>query len=491
MSEKPISYAVIRGKVIDTDLIEFGGRGGDINFLAPDPDKIARLLPLGSPARMSDLYRLSFDEILDYLEELGKLLEFSRNEYMQEACEASYFTAPVTPGLVRGFYEGMPQMFERHHVRRWVEAQIPIPYLEGWVEENIDGTVQGIRAFGSRALHIVAGNGPVLGAMTMQRGAVTRSDTIIKAPSNDPFTTGAIARTMVDFAPDHPITKHFSVAYWRGGDESFEKQLYQPHNIEKIIAWGGMASVKHVTRYIQPGLELMSLDPKRSASIVGRDAVTSEELLRETARRLAADVGTLNQTACVSSRVCYVQCGTDDTGLETISRLGSMVYEEIMNLPADVSTRPKRYDPALKSEVDALRISEEWYEIFGGQDGEGAVIVSRTPDAVDFVDLLADRTVNLVPVDTMDEVLGVVDASTQTIGVFPESLLHELRDQLALHGGQRLVALGYVFVGPGFIGPQDGLEPLRRMVKWIVSQEASTTLAPMWERKAGDSKFVA
>ena len=36
---------------------------------------------------------------------------------------------------------------------------------------------------------------PVLGALTIIRGAVTRGDTLIKVPSNDPFTTGAIART--------------------------------------------------------------------------------------------------------------------------------------------------------------------------------------------------------------------------------------------------------------------------------------------------------
>ena len=68
---------------------------------------------------------------------------------------------------------------------------------------------------------------------------------------------------MADMAPDHPITRHLSVAYWKGGDVEFEEQLYQPHNIEKIVAWGGFASVKHVTRYIQPGLELITLDPKR------------------------------------------------------------------------------------------------------------------------------------------------------------------------------------------------------------------------------------
>ena len=42
-----------------------------------------------------------------------------------------------------------------------------------------------------------------------------------------------------------------------GGDEALEAKLYQPHNIEKICAWGGFASVKHVTKYIQPGIELI------------------------------------------------------------------------------------------------------------------------------------------------------------------------------------------------------------------------------------------
>ena len=119
----------------------------------------------------------------------------------------------------------------------------------------------------------------MLGALTVLRGAVTRGDTIIKVPSNDPFTTGAIARTMVDMAPDHPLTKHLAVAYWRGGDEALESKIYQPHHIEKICAWGGFASVKHVTKYIQPGIELISLDPKRSASIVGGEALESGPMI--------------------------------------------------------------------------------------------------------------------------------------------------------------------------------------------------------------------
>jgi Acyl-CoA reductase (LuxC) len=488
---KPISYAVIRGEVIESDLIEFGGRGEGSNFLAPDPHKIVDRLPLGSPARMEDLYELTFEQILDYLEELGSRLDIRTNKYLLEARELSYATAPTTKPIMDGFFEHMPAMFERERVRRMCDFTVGIPYLEGWVETVINGSKVAIRAYGSRALHIVAGNGPVLGALSILRGAVTRSDTLIKVPSNDPFTTGAIARTMCDFAPDHPITKHVAVAYWRGGDEALEARLYQPHNVEKIIAWGGLASVKHVTQYIQPGLELISLDPKRSASVVGADALKTDALLQETASRIAADVGTGNQTACANCRMVYVMCGTDDKGVETLTRLGRKTYEAILNLPSDLSTKPKRYDPALKAQVDTLRLNDDWYTVIGGKDGEGAVIVSHTADRVEFYEYLADRTVNLIPVDTLDEVLSVVDSYTQTVGIFPEDLREQLRHKMALHGGQRFVSLGYAFNGPGLVGPQDGIEPLRRMCKWIISEQPLPGRKPLWECVEGEVALVA
>ena len=37
-----------------------------------------------------------------------------------------------------------------------------------------------VRAYGSRCLHIVAGNAPSIGALSVMRGAITRGDTIIK-----------------------------------------------------------------------------------------------------------------------------------------------------------------------------------------------------------------------------------------------------------------------------------------------------------------------
>jgi len=491
MRQAPVSYAVLRGKVIDADLVEFCGRGGDLTFLAPDPHKIADQIPLASPRLMEDLYTLSFDQILDYLGELGSRLDVRKNDYLLEAREFSYATAPTTKPIMDAFFDHIEPMFDPGRVRRMVDFNIGTPYLEGWVEEVIGGTKVAIRAYGARTLHIVAGNGPVLGALTILRGAVTRSDTIIKVPSNDPFTTGAIARTMVDMAPDHPITRHVAVAYWRGGDEAVESRLYQPHNIEKICAWGGFASVKHIAKYIQPGIELITLDPKRSASIVGGEALANDAIMQDCANRIATDVGANNQTACASCRMVYVMCGTDDAGIEKLKKLGKLTYEAFAKLPEALSTKPKRYDPDLKAQVDTIRLSDDFYTVIGGKDGEGAVIVSHTPDRVEFWEYLADRTVNLVPADTLEEVLDVVDAYTQTVGIFPESLREMVRHKGALHGGQRFVQLGYAFNGPGLVGPQDGIEPMRRLVKWIISEEPLPSLKPFWECRSEEIALVA
>ncbi|AWY39176.1 long-chain-fatty-acyl-CoA reductase [Pseudomonas putida] len=469
----PIAPMIIRGQVITDNLIEVGGRGGDLSFLTPDANHYIDQLPLGNPARLADLYTLSFEDILDYAVELGERLALHRNPYLQEACELSYLTAPTTPTIVKASYMGLQNMLSREFIREMVETTVGSKYLEGWVPQTLlDGTELEVRCFGARTLHIVAGNAVSLSLWTIIRNMVLRSDAIIKAPSNDPFTALAIARTMVDMAPDHPLTKHLSVAYWKGGDQAFEQRLYQPQNLEKIVAWGGFSSMKHVTRYVQPGLELISLDPKRSASIIGQQTFDSEANMREAAVRLAADIGAINQKGCVCARVVYVQSGTDEQGLERLNTFGRYVYEAMIGLPNTLSTAPKRYDQGLKAHVDALRLDDEWYQVIGGKDGEGAIICSQLPEPVSFAASLDDRTANLVPVDDLSEMLAAVDAYTQTVGVYPESIKDQLKDVLPLYGAQRIVSLGYA-AAMKFAAPQDSIEPMRRMGKWISNQIAS------------------
>jgi len=466
----PVVPAIIRGEIVTSRLVEFHGRGDTISFLTPDPLIYVDRLPLDSPAGLADLYKLSFEDILDYLEELGHCLDIRSNEHMQWARELTYATSHGTKPLIDNAFLSLNVEFNRERVRERAENTVGLGFLNGWVDTALDGgrTIS-VRAFGARGLHIIPGNGPAAAALTILRCAFLRSDCIIKTPSNGPFAAVAIGQTMCEMAPDHPITKHLAISYWRGGDAEIEQRICQPHKIDKIIAWGGLASVRHVTRYIQPGLELIALDPKSSASVIGVEALMSDDKMREAALRLAVDVGTGNQEPCSAARVAYVITGGIDEDFSLITRLGEYVYEELMGLPIGLSSKPKSYDPELRSNIESIRLQDDFYKVFGGDEDEGCVVVSQLPDPVDFTSLLADRTVNIVPVETVNDVMTRFDAYTQTVGVFPESVRTDLIDVAPFYGVQRFVPLGYSSDHTG-CAPHDGLELERRMCKWVVSQ---------------------
>ena len=471
----------IRGELITDDLVEFGTRL-ERRFQAPDPRIHAHALPLRSPMDLADLYAVSFEEILDVLEELGRALAFEKNAYIQEAYEACLISNPMPESILRTGYIALPEMFNRDSMRELADTQVGIDYLEGWVPKRlVDGREIRVRAFGARTVHIPAGNGGLVAGITVLRNALTRSDAIVKAPSNDPLTALAIARTLADIAPDHPLAKHLAVAYWKGGDEQVEQHLYKPEHVEKIVAWGGFASVKHVTRYIQPGLELIALDPKRSATIIGPEAFESEETLCEVAQRAACDVGAGNQEGCVNARVIYVLSGIDETGVGNANRLGELVYKALVTLPSYISTTPKVVDRTLLENIEGSRLSDDWYRVFGGEHAEGAIIVSQIDEAVPYSNLLSGRVANIVPVDSIAKVTAAVNAYTQTIGIYPESLKEQLRDSLPLFGAQRLTSLGYA-ASVNFAIPQDAMEPVRRMCKWIVEEVCEPAqVFPLWQ----------
>lgn len=480
-----IAYTVplfLRGRVITDDLVAFGTRKGVAQFQAPDMSRYVERLPLQSPAEMSDLYRLSFDEILDVLEALGNALDFDTNTHLQEAYEASLVANVLPAEMLKNSYRVLRPLFSRENVTEIADSQVGLDYLNGWVPHSLrDGREQRVRAFGSRTLHIPAGNGGLVSAVTILRSVITRSDVIIKAPSNDPLTAIAIARTLADVAPNHPITKHLAVGYWKGGDPAVEETLYQPHHIEKIVAWGGLASVKHITRYIQPGLELIALDPKRSATIIGAEAFADEATLHDVARRAATDIGVANQEGCANARVIYVLTGTDADGLTKANRLGELIYRELMSLPAVVSTPPLYPDRELLDHLEASRMTEDFYRVIGGEQREGAIVVSQFDEAVDYSPMLSGRVANIVPVDDIDKVTAAVNSYTQTIGIYPESLKRRLRDTLPLFGAQRLTSLGYA-CNVAIASPQDAIEPIRRMCKWIVDEECDPqTVIPLWQ----------
>jgi hypothetical protein len=476
---------LIRGRVVqpDDDGVEFGGRVG-ARFRIPDPAKFADQLVLADAGDLRDLRETPVDQIIDFLAELGPLLTLDENPLLQAAYELALEAGELTESVLAPVYDEFPLWFERDRLERMIEGTVGKAYLDGWVRQGALGRSSvSMRAIGTRQLHIIAGNVPITTAITVVRSALTKGDCLIKMPSNDPYTATAVVQSMIDLAPDHPVTKHFAVAYWKGGDEAVEQRIIRPQRIEKLTAWGGMASMKHIQKYLVPGIELIAFNPKWSISIVGHQALESTGAMKEAAHGVAVRAGEWNQTGCSCTRVVYVECATDEDDLERLEQFGRAVYEAFGTLPASFSTAPKRSDRELDAELEAIAIDEEFYRVIG-DTSFGGVVVSRTDEPVDFSGQLNNRIVNLVPVSDITRVGRWVHGDeTQTIGVYPSRLREQLRSDLATYGAQRIVPLvtepDRTNHEPAGVDPDqrrrgihDGHEPLRRMVRWVTEESA-------------------
>jgi hypothetical protein len=425
-------------------------------FFTPTLDLDELVWPRVQPGPAFDV---PVDEVIDLLVELGGRLDPDDNEHMAHALEASIAVNPLGPRILEAAYRSLGGIFDRSSLEFQVEQEVGRHRLDGWAPVvDPTGRTRRVRAFPPRLIHVLAGNTPGVTAITIARSALTKGVHLLKLPSNDLFTATAMLRTLEEIAPDHPVTKSFSCVYWRGGDAAVEGVLFRAQFFDKLVAWGGDAAIRSALSYIAPGFELVSFDPKVSISIVGAGAFESPDTIKDSAQRAAIDVALFNQSACASSRFVFVEAkageALDSWCAYLAAELGvdrPMSDGHGVTVPSDI-----------REEVDLLRALDDMYGVWGSYE-DGVVI--RSDDPVDFHP--EGKVVNVVPIDSLDDVLPHVNVATQTIGIYPTSLSETMRDRLAARGMQRIVPLGEVLDAiPGL--PHDGFYPLNRFVRWLV-----------------------
>jgi hypothetical protein len=479
---------IARGRVIkpvSDDAVQFKARAG-ADFRSPDPHKHIHDLVLGNTALLADLNDTKMQHIIDFLAEVGKRLRLEDNAHLQQSFALALGAGGLAEPILRGVYDGMLYMFDPRMLTELVDKTIGIAYLDGWVPGERPHSNVRVRAFGARQLHITAGNVPVVAALTIVRAALTKSDCLIKTPSNDPLTANAIARTMIEVDASHPVTKHLSVAYWKGGDEFMDSQIVRTSRIDKITAWGGMASVKHIQKFLSPGIDLTALNPKYSMSMIGKETFQSDAAMEEAATGIAVISGFYNQTACANTRIVYVESQTDDESLERVVELGRKIVAAYQTLPPVLSTAATERNRELEAEMAAVALEDDFYSV-GGDTLNGGFVVSRFSDRVEFYDKLNNRVVHLVPVADLLDVAKWCDDTTQTVGIYPESARDRLLNTFALAGVQRMVPLVggdpmKIFedmhrLPPGM--PHDGIEPMRRNVRWVIDHRPTEGAAKL------------
>jgi hypothetical protein len=446
---------IAKGQVVEGGELEYGS--GANRFATPALNLTDLVWTREQPGPNFDTL---LEDILTILDETAKWMARDPDGLMAQALDNAIRNNPMNPGLMRKAYQTLPHIFNRDLLLVQIENELGgTKTLEGWypVDNLVSGRPARMRAFPSRVLHVIAGNAPQVAAVSIARGAITKGLNLIKLPSNDLFTATAILRGLAAVAPNHPLTRSFSAAYWRGGDDKVESLLMRPQFFDKLAAWGGDSTLRSAKKYISPGFELVAFDPKTSISMIGREAFASREILEQVADGAAADATLVDQFACASSRYQFVE-GSQQQVDEFCEILQQRMGVERDFASADGVPLPM----ALREEIDGLRGMPEYYRVWGDYSGKGLVI--RSDEPVEFNPEY--RVVNVVRVDDLSEALGQVNVATQTVTIYPNERKIALRDTLCSLGAQRVTAIGGAAGMEGGLA-HDGFLPLSRLVRWL------------------------
>ncbi len=408
------------------------------------------------------LLNVPLAEIIDFLVETGQRITDPKNDIMQECIDRMCSTHILPREVVANSARHAAAYLDKRTLMAEVEQNFPDPRaLDEWIpKQDYTGRKSFVRAFAPRLIHVLPGNSPGVAVKSIAQGAMVKAVNLFKMSSADPFTMTALLRTMASIDADHPIVKSMSAVYWRGGDEAIERVLYRPQYFDKLVAWGGGDAINNVIKYIGPGFQLVSFDPKTSISMLGREALASEAAMDEAAELAATDIMILGQEACVCSRYQFVEGDVAD-----VDRFCAKLHARIAaKAAASGDVRPLDMD--MREQIESLMMMDDEYGVWGRTDGKGIVI--RSDEPVDFHPI--NKTANVVRVDSLDDAVKYINVATQTVGFYPFDRMPTYRDRLASGGAQRIVHLGEA--GPSTIGnPHDAMYALHRFVHWMAHED--------------------
>ena len=296
----------MRGKLVEGTELRHKSRDLGVDFVTPKIDLDALIALRTEPGPLFDV---KLNEILDFLAETGERMKLDKSGYLREAVDrisVDERAAEVGDRAERPHGCGLSEQGQAPGVRRAEPRRCEVARRVGAARGQHGPPELHARlsaAPDSRPARQFAGRvGPVDRLWCDGQGGEPVQDGI-ERPLHGGRHPAHHARGRSQ-PPGPALHVGDLLAWWR---RAVERAIFRPQYFDKIVAWGGGDAINNVIKYLMPGLQLVSFDPKTSISMIGIEAFDSDEILDEVATRAANDVGMLNQEACVCSRVLFVE----------------------------------------------------------------------------------------------------------------------------------------------------------------------------------------
>jgi hypothetical protein len=445
----------------------------------------AALVPRDIGDQIQSLHPLDFGAVAAYVDAIGQAMA-PAGAVVSRALPLAIACSDQPEYFVRLGFADVHAAFDGAALGRAVDRELEYDgrpgraYLNGWVDITDDiaagamaiaraemgGAMEAtprkrrLRAVPTTQLHITAGNSPVVPAISALRAFATKGAVTVKLPSGALVAGAAFALAMHVTAPEHPLTRHASIAYWSGGEEAVESVLLRHGAFERIVVWGSRASVDAVASRAA-GTKTLVFNPRYGVSVIGRAAL-APGMIDEAARRAAQDTFVWNQQACIASLVHYAEGSGEE-----IDRYCAALTKELALWDVAHDHHPDR---AMVGRIRAARrgeLSDGKWTVNGPPVAPTSAVV-RMDRGFDLSAHPQARVVVVRPVDDLAETLNLMHSGVSSVGVFPIERIERLRDQICGRGVTSVIPLGEadtLFAG----SPHDGMRPLTELVSWSVS----------------------
>lgn len=472
------TYLLVR-PVLDRNSLAPSGEVQVVVVPAPDPRE---LLEPDPSAAIVELLRTPFEEVCQFVDAVGAALSDGAGD-VAAAAELLAVTSSVDDRVHRAFGNQLPQLFDGTTLRSMVSTELGatgLRQLDGWVRIP-EPVVHGIhaqlaahdaelrppvvstsaplsRAVPTTQLHITAGNTPVVPVVSLLWGWATKGACVVKPSAEAAPVIAVLAGALASVDPAHPLARHTTLAYWRGGDTRVEDVLLADGAFDRRVVWGSTETVDSVTR--RGGTtDTIVMRPRHAVSLIGRAALAHD--LAATVRLAAVDSTIADQQACMSSLLHLVE-GSDAEADAYARSLADMLARWDAALPHRSPDRTKGDLLALRR---GLLATGDWHVQGRWPDVTSAVV--RIDRGFDLRRHPGGRMVLVRAVANLAEAARThVDRDVSHVGVAPTDALADLRDVVASRGVDNVLPLGEAertYAGR----PHDGMSVLNRLVRWV------------------------
>jgi len=334
----------------------------------------------------------------------------------------------------------------------------------GWRE---DGRAR-LRAFPVGVIgHWPAANIEIQPILSLSCALLSGNGCLVRVPSGLVDVTRHLMESLQEVDPAGLLSRRIAAVSFDHSRTDLMEAMAQA--VDGAMIWGGGDSVSQVRRLPFPHwARLLVFGPRVSAAAMDAKTWGNREGRSSWCRRIARDVWQFDQQACSSPQALFLERGAGCDPKEFVEDLKKAFEEENRVHPR------QKIEPSLSSAICLARAS--WL-----LDEKGnRAIFPASPDwtillgeGSDMPNPIQGRTLSVLAVDDLLEVISKFDGTLQTLGLGIGD--REREDVLARVAGRngvdRIVKLGRMHV---FSSPWDGMElirPLVRLVRHVESQD--------------------